>query len=76
MLFAAAVVAAVIGFGANYLRAPSSVDVERGVEAAKEMPLVGLVIAENPALEEKLRAVIADELKNFRQVLSPTLFTI
>jgi hypothetical protein len=48
------------------LRAPSSADVERGVEAAKEMPLVGLVIAENPPLEEKLRAVIADELKKSR----------
>ncbi|HTE80110.1 MAG TPA: hypothetical protein VK634_05390 [Reyranella sp.] len=71
IVLAAAVVAAVIGFGANYLRAPSSADVERGVEAAKEMPLVGLVIAENPALEEKLRAVIADELKNPGQVPSP-----
>jgi hypothetical protein len=67
----AAVVAAAIGFGAQYLRAPSSADVERGVEAAKEMPLVGLVIAENPDLEEKLRAVIVDELKNPGQVPSP-----
>ena len=67
----AAVVAAVVGFGAQYLRAPSSADVERGVDAAKEMPLVGLVIAENPALEEKLRAVIVDELKNPGQVPSP-----
>jgi hypothetical protein len=71
IVLAAAVVAAVVGFGAQYLRAPSSADVERGVEAAKEMPLVGLVIAENPALEEKLRAVIADELKNPGQVPSP-----
>jgi hypothetical protein len=71
IVLAAGVAAAAIGFGANYLRAPSSADVERGVEAAKEMPLVGLVIAENPALEEKLRAVIADELKNPGQVPSP-----
>ena len=35
------------------------------------MPLVGLVIAENPALEQRLRAVIADELKNPGQVPSP-----
>jgi hypothetical protein len=41
------------------------------VEAAKEMPLVGLVIAENPALEARLRGVIADELKNPGQVPSP-----
>jgi hypothetical protein len=71
IVLAAAVVAAAVGFGAQYLRAPSAADVERGVEAAKEMPLVGLVIAENPALEEKLRAVIADELKNPGQVPSP-----
>jgi hypothetical protein len=62
---------ALVGFGALYLRAPSSADVERGVEAAKEMPLVGLVIAENPALEDKLRTVISDELKNPGQVPSP-----
>lgn len=71
IVLAAAVVAAVIGFGANYLRGPSSADIDRGVETAKEMPLVGLVIAENPALEEKLRAVIADELENPGQVPSP-----
>jgi hypothetical protein len=41
------------------------------VQAAKDMPLVGMVIAENPALEEKLRAAIADELKNPGQVPSP-----
>jgi hypothetical protein len=41
------------------------------VQTAKDMPLVGMVIAENPALEEKLRAAIADELKNPGQVPSP-----
>jgi len=71
IVLAAAVVAAVIGFGAQYLRGPSESDVDHGVQAAKEMPLVGLVIAENPALEEKLRAAIADELKNPGQVPSP-----
>lgn len=71
IVLAAAVVAAVVGFGAQYLRAPSSADVERGVEAAKEMPLVGLVIAENPPLEQRLRAVIVDELENPGQVPSP-----
>ena len=68
---AAAGVVAVVGFGARYLRAPSSAEVERGVETAKEMPLVGLVIAENPALEEKLRTAIAEELKHPGQVPSP-----
>lgn len=71
IVLAVAVVAAVIGFGAQYLRAPSSADIERGVEAVKEMPLVGLVIAENPALEGQLRAAIADEVKNPGQTPSP-----
>jgi hypothetical protein len=71
IVLAAAVVAAVIGFGVQYLRGPSEADIDRGVQAAKEMPLVGLVITENPALEEKLRAAIADELKNPGQVPSP-----
>lgn len=71
IVLAAAVVAALIGFGANYLRAPSFADIDRGVETAKEMPLVGLVIAENPALEAKLRAAIADELEKPGQVPSP-----
>ena len=71
IVLAAVVVVAIIGFGANYLRAPSAAEVERGVEAAKEMPLVGLVIAENPALEDRLRAAIAEELKNPGQVPSP-----
>lgn len=35
------------------------------------MPLVGLVIGENPALEERLRAAIAEELRNPGQVPSP-----
>jgi len=85
VVLTAAVIAAVVGFGGQYLRAPSSADVERGVEAAapssadvergveaaKEMPLVGLVIAENPTLEQRLRAVIAEELTNPGQVPSP-----
>ncbi len=54
-----------------YLRGPSSADIERGVEATKEMPLVGLVIADNPTLEEKLRTAIADEIKNPGQKPSP-----
>lgn len=71
IVLAAAVAAAVVGFGANYLLSPSAVDIQRGVDAAKEMPLVGLVIAEHPPLEEKLRAVIAEELNNPGQVPSP-----
>lgn len=55
----------------QYLRGPSTAEVDRGVETAKDMPLVGLVIAENPALEGKLRAAIADELENPGQVPSP-----
>ncbi|MCW5736787.1 MAG: hypothetical protein KIS73_21865 [Enhydrobacter sp.] len=71
IVFAAAVVAAVVGFGANYLLSPSAAEIQRGVDAAKEMPLVGLVIEENPPLEEKLRMVIAEELNNPGQVPSP-----
>lgn len=35
------------------------------------MPLVGLVMAEHPALEERLRGVIAQEVRNPGQVPSP-----
>ncbi|CAN5672540.1 hypothetical protein BH10PSE6_BH10PSE6_30190 [soil metagenome] len=67
----AAVAAAVIGFGARYLvlqaGGPSPADIERGVQAAKDMPLVRMVIAENPELEGKLRAAITDDLKGDRQ---------
>lgn len=67
----AAVAAAVIGFGARYLvlqaGGPSPADIESGVQAAKDMPLVRVVIAENPDLEDKLRAAITDDLKGDRQ---------
>ena len=67
----AAAVAALVGFGAQYLRAPADAEIERSVQAVKDMPLVGLVVGENPALEEKLRAAIVEEMKNPGQVPSP-----
>jgi hypothetical protein len=70
-ILVAVAVAAFVGFGARYLRAPSPADVERGMQAAKDMPLVGLVVAENPALEERLRAAIVEELRNPGQTPSP-----
>jgi hypothetical protein len=67
----AAVAAAVVGFGARYLMlyggGPASADIERGVQAAKDMPLVRVVIAENPGLEDRLRVAITDDLKGDRQ---------
>ncbi len=67
----AAVAAAVIGFGARYLvlqaGGPSPADIESGVQAAKDMPLIRLVMAENPELDAMLRAAITDDLKSDRQ---------
>lgn len=67
----AVVAAAMIGFGARFLvlqaGGPSPADIERGVEAVRDMPLVRVVIAENPELEGKLRAAITDDLKGDRQ---------
>jgi len=74
-VIAAAVAAAAVAFGARSLGlfagGPSEADIERGVQAATEMPLVGLVIADNPALESRLRAAVADELRHPGQVPSP-----
>jgi hypothetical protein len=70
-ILVAVAVAALVGFGARYLRAPSQADVERGMQAAKDIPLVGLVVAENPALKERLRAAIVEELRNPGQTPSP-----
>jgi len=70
IVLVAAVAAAVIGFGARYLvlqgGGPSSTDIDRGVQAVKDMPLVRVVIAENPELEDRLRAAIAEDLKGDR----------
>lgn len=66
----AAVVAALVSFGLPHLRAPSPAAIERGVEAAKEMPLIRVVLAENPDLEPRLRAAVVDELEHPGQVPS------
>jgi hypothetical protein len=74
-VLAAAAVLAVVGFRGSLLHVfvggPSQADIERGVQAVKDMPLLGLVIADNPALEEKLRAAIVDQVKNPKQVPLP-----
>jgi hypothetical protein len=59
-----------VGFGARYLRSHSEVDIERGMQAVRDMPLIGVVIEDNPALEPRLRAAVIDELGHPGQVPS------
>ncbi|MFO1084962.1 MAG: hypothetical protein U1E21_10380 [Reyranellaceae bacterium] len=53
--------------GRDHLRIlldPSSKDIERAMQSARETPLVRLVLADNPALEQKLRAAVEEEIRN------------
>jgi len=66
------VVAGAAGVGANlggqYLRyytgTPSSADAEKAMRAVKAYPLLSQALADNPAIEEKVRKAIDDWLRN------------
>lgn len=63
---AAGVTAAAASLGIAYLRhgggGPDAADVDRALEATRAMPLVGLVMAEHPEVEAKIRAAIEEDV--------------
>ncbi|WP_422002905.1 hypothetical protein [Reyranella sp.] len=64
---AAGVTAAATSLGIAYLRhgsgEPDAADVDRALEATRAMPLVGLVMAEHPEVEAKIRAAIEEDVR-------------
>lgn len=62
---AAAISAAVTGFGLKYLTTLDNAStVEEALQVVREAPLVGLVLKENPEVETRFRRAIEAELKN------------
>jgi hypothetical protein len=61
----AAVATGVAVIGLNYFgQSSNSSQIDRAFEQVKQMPLVGVVLAENPGLEAKVRQAIEAELAN------------
>lgn len=64
-------------FVGQYLRmqmgAPSGSDIDRMVQRTQELPLLRVVFEDNPALLEKLRAIVEDELRHPGRVPSPAV---
>ena len=69
---AAAIGAAIVGFGWAYLRphlqGPSAAEqaaaVDRALRTIQETPLLGLVAAENPAIEARFRKALEEQVKD------------
>ncbi|MFO1161394.1 MAG: hypothetical protein U1E60_21330 [Reyranellaceae bacterium] len=66
---AAAAVVGVLTVGAlglfeEYFGSGGSTDVERAMQAARDAPLIGLVLRENPSLDQGLRAAAEEEIRH------------
>jgi hypothetical protein len=64
IIVVAALAAGAAVLGANYFGAPPKTDVDRVAEIGRNLPLVGLVLSEYPALDARYRAAIEEDLKN------------
>jgi hypothetical protein len=68
VLIVVVVTAAAGSVGGNYLRkvtgSPTTKDIDRNIQATKELPLLGLVMAEYPEIEGRVRAAIEADLKS------------
>ena len=68
IMLAAGLAAAVASLGIAYLRyelgGPATADIDRALQATRELPLVGLVMAEHPDVEAKLRAAIEEDVRH------------
>lgn len=66
VMVAAGLAAGAAAFATSYLlaRKGGPGEVDKAIAAARDVPLVGLVLQEHPEEEQKLRAVVADQIKN------------
>lgn len=64
IIVVAALAAGAAVLGANYFGTPPKTDVDRVAEIGRNLPLVGLVLSEYPALDARYRAAIEEDLKN------------